>query len=71
MSTKLSNGGVAATTVNDSNNAAKLTILAALGLLVGYGSYQLSKSIIMNRKKNNFEEKKADYKNQKLKVMEI
>ena len=67
MSSKYSTGA----SVNDSSIATKLTMLAALGLLVGYGSYQLSKNFINTRRKNEKEEKKADYKDQKLKRMEI
>jgi hypothetical protein len=46
-------------------------MLAALGVLVGYGSYRFSKKLLNTRRKNDQEEKKADYKYQKLKNKEI
>ena len=78
MSTTSHSNLPTAATNEGSGESSKLALLAALGLLVGYGSYRYSKSLMSKQRRPNQieEEKKAtdsrDQKNiDKMKRIEI
>jgi hypothetical protein len=53
------------------NDGSKLAMMAGLGLLMGYGSYRLSKSLISRLTDHHTEDKKVASEDQKLKRLEI
>jgi hypothetical protein len=69
MSTSHHPSHSAAATNEGSGEGSKLALLAALGLLVGYGSYRLSKSLMLKQRrpdpKEEEEKKAADSRDQK------